>query len=37
MAVISQGIRQGEAVVTDGQLALRDGTKVRARAGEGAE
>jgi len=37
MAVMSQGVKPGDTVVTDGQLALRDGTKVRARAGESAE
>jgi multidrug efflux system membrane fusion protein len=34
-AVIQEGIKPGDTVVTDGQLSLRPGSKVRAR-GEGA-
>jgi multidrug efflux system membrane fusion protein len=35
-AVIQEGIKPGDTVVTDGQLSLRPGSKVRMRSAEGA-
>jgi multidrug efflux system membrane fusion protein len=35
-AVIQDGIKEGDTVVTDGQLSLRPGSKVRARPAQGA-
>ncbi len=34
-AVIGQGLREGETVVTDGQLRLSPGSKVQIKAGDG--
>ena len=35
-AVIQEGIKPGDTVVTDGQLSLRPGSKVRMRSADGA-
>jgi membrane fusion protein, multidrug efflux system len=35
-AVIQEGIKPGDTVVTDGQLSLRPGSKVRLRSADGA-
>src|ERR1700749_2876628 len=35
-AVIQEGVKAGDTVVTDGQLSLRPGSKVRARPAAGA-
>jgi multidrug efflux system membrane fusion protein len=35
-AVIQEGVKPGDTVVTDGQLALRAGSKVRVRPADGA-
>jgi hypothetical protein len=35
-AVIQEGVKPGDTVVTDGQLSLRPGSKVRLRSTDGA-